>query len=255
MTAVLDQRRPDPQQGVFETLLVFEGHPIELDAHLARLAASLAELFPDRLASDPQEEIGRLAAGVSMGSLRVAVAPKGTTAFETQIELRKPPLGAFLSLSDRKVPRRIELDSLELADGLGEHKWVDRSLLDGAQAELPESALPLVVDRGAVLEASRANVFAVRNGDLLTPPTDGRILPGVTRARVLTIAAAAGMEARETELSADDLFGADEVFLTGSVRGVERVHSLDGVALSTAGEVSSNLAGELRQAWVGAQVG
>ena len=77
-----------------------------------------------------------------------------------------------------------------LAGGLGEHKWVDRSLLDEAQAALPAGALPLIVDAdGAVLEASRANLFAVRDGALFTPPLDGRILPGVTRARVIEIAA------------------------------------------------------------------
>jgi branched-subunit amino acid aminotransferase/4-amino-4-deoxychorismate lyase len=47
---VPDRRRPDPQQGVFETLLVLNGRPIELDAHLARLEASLKALFPDRVA-------------------------------------------------------------------------------------------------------------------------------------------------------------------------------------------------------------
>jgi para-aminobenzoate synthetase/4-amino-4-deoxychorismate lyase len=190
--------------------------------------------------------------------LRIAVAPDGNGRLEARVERREASAGAFMSLSGIKAPRAtVSLGSLPLAGGLGGHKWVDRSLLDEAQSRLPAETLPLVVDRdGAVLEASRANVFAVRDGALLTPPTDGRILPGVTRARVLEVGAAIGLEAREAELSDEDLLGADEVFLTGSVRGVERVAALDGTALATAGEIASHLGAELRRAWAGAaQVG
>jgi para-aminobenzoate synthetase/4-amino-4-deoxychorismate lyase len=234
-------------------MLVVDGRLVELDAHLSRLESSLAELFPDRTALDPRTEIERRAAGLELGSIRATAAPVGAAGLRTQIELRR---GAFPSDSEGNAPRPIALCSLILAGGLGAHKWADRSLLEEAQALLPAETLPLILDRdGTVLEASRANVFAVRGGDLLTPPTDGRILPGVTRARVLEMAAATGMAAHEVELSRDDLLNADEVFLTGSVRGVERARSLDGVALDTAGEVGSALEAELRQAWAAAQVG
>ena len=139
--------------------------------------------------------------------------------------------------------------------GLGAHKWADRSLLEGVQAGLPDDALPLIVDEdGAALEASRANVFAVRNGALFTPPLDGRILPGIARARVLELAAASGIEVHETALRRADLLAADEVFLTGSVRGVEPAASLDGAALAGAGPVAGALATELRRVWLGAPV-
>ncbi len=103
-----------------------------------------------------------------------------------------------------------------------------------------------------MLEASRANVFAVRDGALLTPPLDGRILPGVTRMRLLELAAENGIEARESALTRDDLFAADEVFLTGSVRGIERVRALDGVPLPANGDIAAHLDAKLRRAWVGA---
>jgi len=139
---------------------------------------------------------------------------------------------------------------------LGPHKWVDRTLLDEAQATLPEGTLPLLVDEErSVLEASRANVFAINDGVLLTPPLDGRILPGVTRMRVIELARELGIEARETSLSLGDLVDADEVFLTGSVRGVERVGAIDGTELSTGGGVTSELANALRRAWLGTGAG
>lgn len=232
---------PDPRHGVFETLLVIDGRPVEFDAHLARLAASLEALFPDQTAPD----LDAIDVGDGLVALRIAVAPDGNGELEAQIEWRQAPHGSAISLH-----------SLTLAGGLGAHKWADRALLDEVKAGLPTDALPLIVDDdGTVLEASRANIFVVRDGVLVTPPTDGRILPGVTRMRVLEIADAAGQETREAALTMDDLLSADEVFLTGSIRGVERVRALDGIALPKGGEVGSPIAAELWRSWKSIQVG
>jgi len=101
-----------------------------------------------------------------------------------------------------------------------------------------------------VLEASRASVFAVIEGVPVTPPADGRILPGVTRARVLALAERLGLAPAERELRMDELIAADEVFLVGSVRGVEPARELDGTELGAADEVSRALAAELRRGWL-----
>jgi para-aminobenzoate synthetase/4-amino-4-deoxychorismate lyase len=248
MRAVARSWQPDPDQGIFETLLVVDGHPVELDAHLARLEASLAALFPGR----PTPDLSNLpqAKDAALSSIRIAVAPDGDEALEEHISVRAiEPKATF-------DPPPVALRGLPLAGGLGPHKWVDRSILDQAEAELSVDTLPLLVDwDGAVLEASRANLFAVRDSTLLTPPADGRILPGVTRARVIEIAAEAGLEVEEASLHREDLLGAEEVFLTGSVRGVERVYSLDGTALTSHGDVALNLRRELLRTWAGAQVG
>jgi para-aminobenzoate synthetase / 4-amino-4-deoxychorismate lyase len=236
---VTDTRRPDPQQGVFETMLVLDGHPVEPDAHLSRLNTSLAELFPDRIAPD----LGDLEAPVESGSLQITVTPVGSE-LEVKTSIRRV----------EQRPRPLALNSLLVPSGLGAHKWADRSLLDEAQANLPADALPLVVDEdGTALEASRANLFAVRGGTLFTPPLDGRILPGVTRMRVLEIAPTLGLEIEETELSVGDLLNADEVFLTGSVRGIEGVRIVDGAPLNNADIVTDCLATELWQGWAGAK--
>lgn len=257
--------RPDPAQGVFETMLVLDGRPIERDAHLARLSASLAELFPRHTPPDlgeidvPVERgpYGPLPTGTSAGgagdglsSLRVTVAPDAGDRLVARTSVREVE-------RERVLPTgTVALSSFALTGGLGPHKWADRSLLDAAQARLPAEALPLIVDGdGSVLEASRANVFAVRDGALFTPPTDGRILPGVTRMRVLEIADSAGLRTHESGLSGGDLLAAEEVFLTGSVRGLERVGALDGEALDGGGEVTAHLAAELWRAWTGAELG
>ncbi len=81
---------------------------------------------------------------------------------------------------------------------------------------------------GTIAETSVANLFAVCDGDLLTPPSTDGALEGITRATVLELAVSLGIPARVQSLGRFDLFAADEVFLTGSVAGLIPVRSLDG---------------------------
>jgi len=149
--------------------------------------------------------------------------------------------------------RAVALRSVSVDGGLGKHKWIDRTLLE--RAGDGAGAVPMLVDRdGMVLEASRASVFAVRDGAPVTPPADGRILPGITRDRVVELARTAGLDPREERLSPSDLLQADEVFLAGSVRGVEPVRSIDGIELDARGEVTSAIAAELRRSWLGQEL-
>jgi branched-chain amino acid aminotransferase len=75
---------------------------------------------------------------------------------------------------------------------------------------------------------SVANVFAVRDGALLTPPGTDGALEGITRGTVLELAGSLGIPAREQTLGRFDLFAADEVFVTGSAAGLVPIRSLDG---------------------------
>jgi branched-subunit amino acid aminotransferase/4-amino-4-deoxychorismate lyase len=84
---------------------------------------------------------------------------------------------------------------------------------------------------GQVLETDRANLFAVTGGMIRTPPADGRLLPGVTRAAVLECASAAGLAVDLVPLTRRDLTTASEAFVTNSVRGVLPVRSVTGTEL------------------------
>jgi len=86
----------------------------------------------------------------------------------------------------------------------------------------------VLLDReGLVAEAPTANVFAVRDGAIVTPPTE-RVLAGITRASLLEIARAEGIEAREAHLSREQLASADEAFLAGTSLPVQAIASIDG---------------------------
>jgi para-aminobenzoate synthetase/4-amino-4-deoxychorismate lyase len=104
---------------------------------------------------------------------------------------------------------------------------------------------------GEVLEASRANVFVVEAGALITPAADGRILPGVARTRAIETARSLGLPLREEALTIDQLMSAGEAFLTGSVRGVEPVRSVDACELPPTGEITGLIAEAMQRIWLG----
>jgi branched-chain amino acid aminotransferase len=89
----------------------------------------------------------------------------------------------------------------------------------------------VLLDReGRVAEAPTANVFAVRDGVLLTPPTE-RVLAGITRASLLDIARVEGIPWREAHLAPDELASTDEAFLSSTSLQVLPIASVDGQAM------------------------
>ncbi len=194
--------RPDPSAGVFETVLVTDGLADRLDEHLARLDASLLELYGVQLAPDTVGRVRSAAAG-RCGRWRLRVIATVDGASTVDISAAGPGPDA---------PR--VLTPFALPGGLGAHKWRDRRLLD-ALGQSAAGTTPLLVDiDDLVLEAAYANVWIVDGDALVTPPADGRILPGITRARLLAAHPAA---AREEPIDLPRLRDADAIFLTSSI--------------------------------------
>lgn len=94
-------------------------------------------------------------------------------------------------------------------------------------AELAGFADGLMIDReGRLTEASAANVFVISGDRLLTPPLNPEVFPGVTRAVVLKLAAACGIEHHEMDLRVEDLRSIDGAFLCSTlmeIRGISRL--------------------------------
>jgi para-aminobenzoate synthetase/4-amino-4-deoxychorismate lyase len=193
---------PDLSQGVFETLLVRDGRLQALQRHLDRMATSVDELYgltlPDRL----PDTVRRRASGQSGAHrLRIDAIPANgalSVSLETTV------------LSVR--PRRFTCVPVTIAGGHGAHKWRDREALAGG----PD--VPLVVDEdGFVLEAAWANVWLLEARRLSTPPADGRLLAGVTRARLLALAPSLGLEAAERPIALAEARSAPGLLLTSSL--------------------------------------
>ena len=189
--------RPDPAAGLYETVLVAGGLPLDLGAHLERLAASARALYALATPGDLAERAVAAARGHEHARLRIDLVPgeEATVAVSA--------LGPF---------DPVRLRPVALPGGLGPHKWRDRTLLEAHEGDDP-ATIPLLLDAdGLVLEASRASIVVrAADGRLFTPPSDGRILPGVTAAR-------SGAEPRILTLA--DLAAAEAVYVASALRGL-----------------------------------
>lgn len=81
---------------------------------------------------------------------------------------------------------------------------------------------------GRVAEGSGENIFRVKNGVVYTPTMQSGILGGITRMSVLQIARDIGLEAHERDFTRDELYTADELFLTGTAANVTPIREVDG---------------------------
>jgi len=186
--------QPDPALGIFETIRVDGCACPALEAHLGRLDQSARVLYGIEPPSNLAVRIRERASG-HHGRLRVSFTPDGT------VSVGRAPLGA--------APSYTGVAPFTLRDGLGPHKWADRRLLD-ALAAAADGALPLLLDGdGCVLEASWANVLIEEQGHLVSPRSDGRLLPGIGRRR---------LQYDEEPVDLDRLLAADAVVLTSALR-------------------------------------
>lgn len=235
MRPMTARRQPNPAQGIFETMLVVRGEPVACDAHLSRLEASLEAVYGVSLPGEARRLVAEHAEGLELGRLRLTFVPDGG------IEAEFGEIDRSLHFPDHPIA----LHSHAVSGGLGCHKWADRSAIPSSD----QGEAALLVDGDEVLEADRANVFAVCKGALFTPPLDGRILPGVTRATTIELARAERIEVVESGLTLEELRQAEEVFLTNSIRGIEAIGSVDGGSLAAPGSVTAALRDGLRNAW------
>ena len=96
------------------------------------------------------------------------------------------------------------------------------------QANLANCADAIMLDlEGFVAETNATNVFAMKNGVIMTPSAVA-CLPGLTRNLVVELAKKAGYEVREDRISLSEFYTADEVFTTGTMGGLAHVKTIDG---------------------------
>jgi para-aminobenzoate synthetase/4-amino-4-deoxychorismate lyase len=202
--------RPDADRGVFSTMLVLEGAVVDLSAHLERLRKSVGELYARALPDDLERRVMAAARSHRRARLRIVIPADGGP------ELEVSPLRREAGATADPV----SLAPALLPGGLGAHKWRDRRLLDDLVRRL--EAVPLLVDlESDVLEAAHANVWIREGRTLVTPPLDGRLLPGTVRARLLADPPA-GHTAREEPIPLERATAADELLLSSSLRGLHQ---------------------------------
>ena len=92
---------------------------------------------------------------------------------------------------------------------------------------------------GYVAEAAASNIFVVKNDEIFTPQTG--ILRGITRATVIELAERGGIPHRESQLTAFDLYSADEVFTCSTAGGPLPVREVSGRAIAATGPITERI--------------
>lgn len=151
---------------------------------------------------------------------------RGPVALVIVLPLSGPPAAAYRDGVAAAIVgvRRAAPEAIDPSAKTGAHL---PNVLAVREARAAGAHEALLLDgHGFVTEGSSSNVFAVAGGVLRTPPLAAGILEGVTRGVVLRLARGLGLRAEEVPLRPEDLEGADEVFITSTVREIVPVTRL-----------------------------
>jgi len=256
-------------EGVYETLRTYDRQPFLFDRHMARLrnSASMMALdvpFSDadllarvsetiaahpKLASDDAYIRILLTRGVGELTYNPAATPVPTLVIIVK-PFPAPPARTFtegikLSLVSVRRNHPHALNPMIKSNNLLNNALaMQEALRHGSDEALMQN------QGGELVECSQSNFFVVRGGEVLTPPLAAGLLPGITRAYVLDLAATLGIPGREATLRPADLATADEAFITGTTREVTPVVAIDGTPIGSGqpGPISRTLLAAFRSA-------
>jgi branched-chain amino acid aminotransferase len=184
-------------------------------------------------------ESGYLRPIVYLGYGAMGVAPALESA---RVAIAAWPWGSYLGEKADQEGCRLVVSSWQrngihavppLAKATG--AYVNSALAKTAAVRAGYDDALMLTPTGHVSEASAANIFAVRDGELITPPISDNILAGVTRDTVITLARDLGFTVKEQSLTRGELYVADEAFLTGTAAEIIPVASVDDRPTTAAG--------------------
>src|SRR5919107_1307541 len=208
--------------GAFEALRLYGGRPVALEQHLARLKRSCAGM---RLEADHDalraEVAGLLeAAGPIDAVLRIVLTRGGR---------RIALIEALPDLPESYRVGTVRYAPARVLDGLKTLSYGANMLAKRIAKEQGHDEALLVTPHGRVLEGPTWAFFWVRDGELLTPPLEDRILASITRARIIEESGAV-----EEPCTLEDLRAAAEAFMASSVREILPIAAIDDLELPAA---------------------
>jgi branched-chain amino acid aminotransferase len=229
---------------VFEVLRTYGGVPFAVEEHVVRLRRSAERVFivppVDDVTLRGEIEQAIAVAGNDESYVRIVVT-RGSGPLSLDADTASRPLRVILvepvtppareayahGIAVVFVHSRRAVDGTAAAGAKVGNYLANLLALREAKARGGQEAL--VVDpRGHVVEGASSNLFVVLGGRLVTPPESAGILVGITRAHVLAAARELGVPVEERELVPSDVHGADEAFVTSSIREVLPVVAVDG---------------------------
>jgi branched-chain amino acid aminotransferase len=235
-------------EGVYETLRTYNGQPFLFDRHMRRLRKSAGMLALGIPLTDPQIETRFMetvrAAGLGDSRDREAyiriLVTRGVgeltydpaaTPDPTVVVIVKPHVDPPREVFERGVKVCL-VPVVRNHPGSVNPLIKSNNLMNNAlamQQAIRSGGYEGIMRnyKGELAECTQSNLFIVKHGAALTPPIDAGLLPGITREFLFEIGADIGVTVREQILKDDDLFGADECFLTSTTRELVPIVQVD----------------------------
>jgi branched-chain amino acid aminotransferase len=224
--------------GLFTTLRVWDGELFAFERHWARLERDAKRTrvpFPfdaEKVRAQLYEVLR--ANNVVEGTARIYVVYNKTGFWQSEEQMPQVDLILYSAgLPSYREPVRLGLrehgrHAASPLAGVKVTSWLNNvwNLAEAQSAGWDE--VVLLNERGEVAECTAANIFCVRGGRVLTPPLSSGCLEGVTRDTLLDIAHASDISASEQILTPDDLYGAEEVFISSTNRNLLGVGEIVG---------------------------
>jgi branched-chain amino acid aminotransferase group I len=216
--------------GLFETMRAYEGRVFRLDSHLSRLGRSAANLgFPVTALNLKAAVMDTVRAnGLASARVRLAISI-GEGSISPDPGTCKEPTVLILAGHYQPYPERvyqtgframvssIRRNSRSPLSRLKSASYLDNILARQEARETGADEALCLNEKDMLAEASMSNLFLVTGGILRTPALESGILAGVTRGVVLELAAQLGIKTLEQDIHPDELWAAEEAFLTNSL--------------------------------------
>ena len=219
--------------GGFETCRVKRGTVLHLEDHLERLEATLQALGMPRGSRDRwRRSLTRAARGIRDGFIRIGVNRVGEPPIIVYRKLAVPYSAKQGAKGVKVVTAPTRWPSGEPTAAQAKHSERLSSVLARLEGRDAVEVLRLG-PHGYLTEGTVSNLFLVKNGVLITPPTWAGVLEGVTRQRVIQAALRLKIPVQEVMVTRHELFNADEAFLTNVLMGALPIREADGRRIGT----------------------
>jgi len=244
---------------VYEVVRTAKGRPFLLREHIDRLRRSSALIYFELPWSDDEigDRIGEVRAALpfaecyfriiaTRGPGPISLLPDGCNEpglYVIGTELQRFPPRLYTQGCSVAVVRRLRNDPRALDPRAKTGNYLNNMLGPIEARDAGSKDALFLNSEGHLTETTTANVWIVERGRVLTPPIEEGILAGITRDWLLAALPGIRIPAAEAAIDLDRLLKADEVFLSGTVKGIMPVTLIDGKAVGGAkpGPVSRRL--------------
>ena len=226
--------------GAFETVRIYDGKPFMIDEHITRLLNGLKTLRFQKLPAGLKVYALKLieANKVKNGVLRIAVTRGELTAGIDASACKEPTVvisakegvpynDEAYSRGFRAIVAKIRKDQNSPLCRVKSANFLTHILAKGEATDAGVDEAVMLNHDGLVTEATVSNIFLLKGNTLFTPSVESGILPGVTRKVVIEIDGKTGLNVVEGEIRPEELYGADEAFLTNSLMEVMPLVEVD----------------------------